>query len=613
MRKPAGVVAMPVYNPDLGGIENLVSPNDAAKFCQAALLMMGDRMAAFSKEHKLAAAFVADLLKEPPHTYWDNELWEPRWKQLSSLLLHLGYPHTLVWATVPHEKDKGGEIVLVLSPAHGKRFRRLQAEFEAAGPQPNPATYQPGAEPPHPAGQLWLRPPGSLWCPEPFQLAVDCFPSQTQGARNDNKLVLGYAGTGRGILLGRLTKAAHAAGNCVVAFTQERTGAVAAVGEVAGGGSYTIRKLADASCNPFWFPELELAEGSRKMPSEQQLISLMKLLANLLTITAQTRKIASPLDSVLLEKYLLEELSEYYTYRTWLYRLGYQGPAVSLGRRGKRTPQQELDWPSLGRPGFNSFCYAVSNGEHFFEEKPDEYYVFIRWFDKVSTPFYLGGELEALVNGRAEQVGALVGIRSRFMRITLSESLSESVTGEDAIQCAWLLLLHTFDTHLGHRERRLTIVLDELPAQAVGASVQEYLTRYLADWRQVNRDLLVSWRGAPDQLFNEAAPVAQLLLEACDTQLMTAYPKKLWQEAQRKNKALLLSPQTERRLRSLRAGESEGNRFTQRDILVRIPATSDGQIFEAGLQDAALDPFLTAWEIYQRVMVQRAKAAVPTA
>lgn len=465
-------------------------------------------------------------------------------------------------------------------------------------------SHQPDPEMPssqvatHPAGQLWLRPTANV----PSKLAVDRFPYQSQGALNDNKLVLGPAGSGRSIMLARLAEAAHAAGNQVVVLGFDSRGPVAAVGERVGQQVSAISKPADASFNPFWLPALDTSAA--QSPTEHQFQMLATLLENMLQLTSATSLPEMGGNKrIRLGMLLRREIGLYYSQQAWL-----RQPGGKVGR--SRNPAQA--WHPLEAPSFNSFyefClgrWGQSSGmqQADVQQADVEERIFFQWLGNAGAPFYAGGPLDALMNATPEQVSKLVDSPSRLLRVTLDATIADTfkttVDTPDADTSTWkepaleawqrllLLLLHTFDVHFGSRKQRLTVVIDNL-SDRMGGGMLSYLADYFVTWKYYNRDVIIGWEtGSPDSTFSPDSRVARLLLAWCDCQVLMHMPSATVYEGVKDCDVLAMSPATQALFLSLRD--------VKRSVLVRVPATSTGEVFQAWLSDDELEQYRTVRE-----------------
>lgn len=134
MKKPAGAVQIPVFNPALGDLRCLITPGQAARFCQLTLQSLGSRLPRFTREKALPASFVARLLAEKERLSWENKPWERYYQQLTHTLGQLGYPSTVLWLSYEGvEPDPQAEAWwLRLPPGKARRFANVEKAYKAA-------------------------------------------------------------------------------------------------------------------------------------------------------------------------------------------------------------------------------------------------------------------------------------------------------------------------------------------------------------------------------------------------------------------------------------------------------------------------------------------------
>lgn len=454
--------------------------------------------------------------------------------------------------------------------------RLFTDEPEETGDAPSPAGYPGAAYAPelsHPGWQLWLRPAATAG----LQLAVDAYPSRTQGANNDNMLVMGGAGSGRSIMVARLTEAAYTADNTIFALTH--SGPLEALCERVGGTHYPLTTPEQASFNPFLFV---LAEVGEPTPSTDQLFALATVLANVLLLTnCSTLPEDGTLVAATIERVLVKELQRYY------------------------DPRNTAKAKSA--PSFTSFYDFVEQHSSmaFMEEEAvatgvvrllsgvftNEDRAFYRWFTVAGQPFRTGGALGHLMNASPDQVLGLAKA-NRFLQVFLSLRDTARTEVDNAEFTEWpfgspapeatvrsiILLLHTVDELFGGRDQRLTVVLDELHYSLLGPQLAGYLNYYLKEGPRRNRSLIVAWHECPDQVFSDRNPAAQALLAACDSQIFATFGRT--QQEVKGYDCLQLSDTTKELLISTGKSSSEAD---GRKVLVRIPADSTGEVFHAYL------------------------------
>lgn len=362
-----------------------------------------------------------------------------------------------------------------------------------------------------------LQKPGELW------LHTEAGPKRAlaryarqQGAVNDNKLVLGPAGSGRSLLLGRLAKTASEAGGCVVVLDSfgvnlNNPGPLWMLTFSQGGTFASLDRPGQLSFNPFWMPDAgysgwRMPQAPARLPTGEEMQAIALLLANLLRLS----RYDAPVTEEKVQGWLYDAVAAYYA-----------------------SPEMQA---SDHNPCFKAFVNVVlalpRTGE--VEWLNAE---FIDWLTQVSQPYREGGELEALLDAshfQAQAAFARPGQGMTYIDFGLDASAASAADTPEFKQAPWgnpaaqaqtrvlMLLLHTLDFRMGQREQRLTIVADELHYDSLGSRMATYLAGYLGRGPQYNRELVVGWHESPATVFQEQHPAARTILAHCGTHILLA-------------------------------------------------------------------------------------------
>ena len=414
-----------------------------------------------------------------------------------------------------------------------------------------------------------LQRPGELWLHTAAGpcLAVARSPRWEQDAANDNKLVLGHAGSGRHLMLARLARTAHEAGNHVVVLNNFRAnpnnpGPLWMLTQTLGGAFRSLNEPEDLHFNPFWLPGYDGQEW--RTPTLEENNAIATVLVNVLQLTRYNVLAAT------------ETLGE----------------EMNRALAGYFSAKQEQIFP----PCFTDFVGWVSNLS---DDKKGKIIseAFATWLAQVSQPFVAGGILSNLLSATPDQVQKLVSSPQRIMHIeiALDERFMTEADTLDFVQRRWghpaaqaqtralMLLLHTLDMHMGQQQQRLSIVSDELHYDSLGKRMAVYLEHYLARWEHYNRELLVAWHERPTSVFSDHHPGAQTILRASGTQILVS-GHLTWGGVQNYFLPLGLSDQE--------ADAFEKIITEQRRVLVRRPGpthyTAEYAVFDARLARADL-------------------------
>jgi hypothetical protein len=361
------------------------------------------------------------------------------------------------------------------------------------------------------AGDLWLKTPVS-------QLPVRALPGRLNNytnCYNNNKIVLGGAGAGRSVMMGRLARAAHEKGNQVVMVAMmQHKDALYHYTQKAGGTTREIKTKSQARFNPFWFPER--LTGSAKRPPEELLGYLNKLLLSLLeTASPLAEKTGKYSKRPILYSYLFGLLHTYYQQCA-------VDPAItpSFNSFYEFTAQEAAKaWAD-----FNSFC-EVATSEAAKAWSKDHYPAleFLTWFSEAGRPFYGTGELAYLMSAQPEEVAELFTVQNRLLYIEVASGRfgDEELRDAVATQCISWLLLFGADVQLGYANdlnRRagfpyLTTVVDELPNECLTELGTHFMEGYLHFGRYNAREFTCSWHNDPKEVFQPLHKVAHLIRE----------------------------------------------------------------------------------------------------
>ena len=353
--------------------------------------------------------------------------------------------------------------------------------------------------------------PGEFWLHGAAgpQLAVARYPQAEQGAANDNKLVLGHAGSGRSLLVSRLARTAHEAGNQVVvlawAYNPHYAGPLSCLLHKLEGEFKQISTADQLRFNPFWLPMTGGNGLGWRMPTMEELDALADLLVNVLQLT----RYRQPIDQERVTEVMYQVLGSYFV-------------AQALAN----SPY----------PCFATFASTVLSRKRGADEEA-AVTAFMDWFAAVQEPFSTG-ELAYLLAATPEQVQELIASPSRALHVhmMLDQSCASQADTVDfspragknwsppcpgeAQTRALMLLLYSVDTHLSQQNRRLTVVLDEQHYDSMGAQIATFLTTYLRKGTQYNREVISAWHEWPATVFGEDNPGAQVLLNQIGTQIL---------------------------------------------------------------------------------------------
>lgn len=350
-------------------------------------------------------------------------------------------------------------------------------------------------------GDLWLKTPAS-------QRPVRALPAgifRYNNCYSDNKVVLGGAGSGRSVMMGRLCQAAHEKGNQVVMIAyRQQQGPMHHFTRNQGGAMRQITTRSEAAFNPFYFPER--FTSTNKDVIEPLVIYLSQLLDCLLqTATPQLPRLRNGV--------LYSLLAAYFQQQPW--RASGANPSFdSFYEFVSSAPAQ--GW-AVGQVKPCPTCGAEAGCQ---QPKSDPQ---LAIFLEAGEPFYGTGELAYLMNAQPEQASALFATQNRLLYINLAVGyLGDELRDEVATQCISWLLLFGIDMHIGlfspgqHHNRQdvLTVAVDELFDECLTSVSTTFVAPYLRSKRQNAQELLCSWHNSPQQVFCAEHPVATLIRDS---------------------------------------------------------------------------------------------------
>lgn len=416
-----------------------------------------------------------------------------------------------------------------------------------------------------------LQQPGELWLhgPDGPKLAVARFPRE-QGAATDNKLVLGPAGSGRSLMLARLARTAHAAGNQVVILDHtgsnpRNRGALWHLTRTKGGTFTTASE--PVQFNPFWFPGLD--DQSWRLPTEEEVSTLGQVLVSVLSLT----RYAGPANPTHMRELLEVSLGDYFS--------------------------DMAGTPTL--PGFASFL-------EWLEAQPDRTLPgsvagkFRQWFAQASQPFRPGGTLGHVLAATPAQLRKLLNSTGRLLHLETGPGAATEadtpgysmrpwpLAAPEAHQREIILFLHALATWYGDRESRLTFIVNEWHYDILREPLAAYLLNFFQRGPASNHELIAGWHESPSTVFSAENPAAQLVLAQAGTQLLLHnFAARNANDAGERFAVLELRPREEEAFRNL----------AEREVLVRQPLNRF-EVFSTRLAPADLADFMSEEELTRR-------------
>lgn len=413
-------------------------------------------------------------------------------------------------------------------------------------------------------------------------------PLFTPDGSRQHTLVLGPAGSGRSLLLARLSRQAHQDERQVVVISMRGSqGPLYHLARYLAGTTRDLITREHARFNPFWFSAAPDSASCRE-PSNEELRHLIEVLIAVLPL-ALPGGVAD---------------------RDW-----HNGMGRFIVLFYRYQPWRE----DGGSPDFNSFYEFVSRPLEALPdwvEQPTPAQHFQQWFLTATKPFYRGGGLDYLMNAAPGPLPTLRAVQNRFLylNLALGDPLAEPgqptepYGGADAVrlQAAFWLLLYALDAQVGCRQgQQLTVVLDELNYDVFSSdNAAHAMQRYYLDrlcGREASREVIAAWQDTPDVVFKATtysppgcqpdgpSTAAQVMLQKSQCQLLLGDSRVKGRVAAgyaSGYEVLAMSHEEQALFTSLRVSE--------RQVLVRFPDSPEAsRVYTAKLSLSELSDYLS--------------------